>query len=115
MLFKSRGKLPAGINDIIITQTQSLSDDADKHEGAFHEPALGTVFAGPVHAERRTENLGFEHDAELLRKDPQTGSCTVDIFVPVVGMYPLPDEVFTIHDCCSFPVIPLNQELLNAW
>lgn len=56
-LFKALGIGPASGYDSVVWYCSRPSQDPQEHQGALHQPALGAVLTGPVHADGGIDNL----------------------------------------------------------
>jgi len=58
------GKLFTEPGDLTTIQAATAAESSDKHQGSFHQSALGAVAPRPPHAQGRRTNLGLEGDSE---------------------------------------------------
>jgi len=101
-LFEFLGESPAGFDNLGLRNALNPADDAQKHERPFDESALGAVFPGAMHPNRRIEDLRAQFDAKPFRQNLKRCGRAIKIVFPVVFFDPLPDKFRLFHVRSSF-------------
>ena len=83
--------------DLATIQAASAAENADKHQGSLHQPALSPVAPCSPHAQSRLTNLGLERGFEQAGGDDKSRNGTVIVMVPVVPVDLIVDEAFPVH------------------
>ena len=65
----------------------SVSVKSYEHKSPFHQTALGTVVACPVHAGGSRENIFPDRTGKKMSKTPERSTCTVLVIIVIQVMY----------------------------
>ena len=55
-----------GVNDGLVGDMLPSARNPQKHQGTLHQTALGAVFTGAVHADRRIDHLVRQFDTKFF-------------------------------------------------